>query len=48
MLDQLSFLLTGGVDEVSENSQGAQPASFITVLQLLKNKHNQPVWERVG
>lgn len=43
----VSFL-TGGVDEVSEDGEGAHPASLVTVLQLLKNKHDQPVWEGVG
>lgn len=42
----MSFL-TGGVDEVTEDSQGAHPASPVTVLQLLKNKQDQPVWEGV-
>lgn len=40
--------LTGGVDEMTKDSKGAHPASFITVLQLLKNKHDQPVWEGVS
>lgn len=43
----MSFL-TGGVDEVTKDSEGAHPASLITVLQLLKNKHDQPVWEGVS
>lgn len=43
----LSFL-TGGVDEVTKDSEGAHPASLVTVLQLLKNKHDQPVWEGVS
>lgn len=40
-------LLTGRVDEVTEDSQGAHSTALIAVLQLLKNKHNQPVWEGV-
>lgn len=43
----LVYFLTAGVDEVTKDSQGAHPASLITVLQLLKNKHDQPVWEGV-
>lgn len=43
-----AYFLTGGVDEVTKDSQGAHPASLITVLQLLKNKHNQPIWEGVS
>lgn len=40
--------LTGGVDEVTKDSQGAHSVSLITVFQLLKNKHNQSVWEGVS
>lgn len=42
------FFLTGGVDEVTKDSKGAHPASLVTVLQLLKNKHDQPVWKAVS
>ena len=33
---------------MSKDSEGAHPASLVTVLQLLKNKHDQPVWEGVS
>lgn len=38
-------VLTGGVEEVTEDRQGAHPAPLITVLQLLEYKQNQPVWK---
>lgn len=44
----MCIFLTGGVNEVTQDSQGAHPASLITVLQLLKDKHNQSVWEGVS
>lgn len=47
-LDIYMSFLTGGVDEVTKDSEGAHPASLVTVLQPLKNKHDQPVWKAVS
>lgn len=41
------LLLTGGVDQMAEDSQRARPAPLIAVLQLLKYKHHQLVREGV-
>lgn len=46
--DIYASFLTGGVDEMTKDSEGAHPASLVTVLQLLKNKKDQPVWEGVS
>lgn len=44
----MSVALTGGVDEVPEDSQRTHTVPLITVLQFLQNKHQQPVREGVG